>query len=225
MTGQPDRPIRVMIVDDHQVVRLGLRGYLGLQPDIEVVAEAADESSTLDELERLAAGDGLPDVALLDLMLPGSDGITVLSQMQERFPAVRVVTVTTSPERERVSAALQAGAVGYVLKGAPADEIAVAIRAAHQGRSHFDAVTASTVTQLLRTQHETGPTALTAREREVLVLVAAGRSNREVARALAISERTAQTHTSNLMAKLGLQSRTQAALWAVRNGIATGGVS
>jgi DNA-binding NarL/FixJ family response regulator len=208
-----------MIVDDHQVVRLGLRGYLGMQQDISVVAEAADEASVNRELDRLAAGDGVPDVVLLDLMLPDSDGVDVLSRIQQRFPGVQIVTLTTSSDPERVNAALQAGAVGYVVKGAPADEIAIAIRAAHQGRSHFDAVTARTVADLLRGRQEAAPAALTSREREVLALVAAGSTNREIARGLGISERTAQTHTSNVLAKLGLQSRTQAALWAVRNGI------
>jgi DNA-binding NarL/FixJ family response regulator len=221
MTEPVDRPIRVLVVDDHQVVRLGLRGYLSMQSDIVVVGEAGDETSTFAELDRLSDEGGLPDVVLLDLMLPGSDGIAVLARLQHRFPAMQVVAVTTSSEPERVNAALQSGAVGYVLKGAPADEIAIAIRAAHQGRSHFDAVTARTVASLLRGRRESDPAALTTREREVLVLLAAGRSNRSIARQLAISERTAQTHTSNVLTKLGLESRTQAALWAVRNGLAT----
>lgn len=224
MIVDPTELIRVMIVDDHQVVRLGLRAFLSMQSDIEVIGEAADEDTTLGVLEAMSAEGALPDVMLLDLMLPGRDGVAVLGEIQQRYPSIRVVTVTTSHEPERVGAALQAGADGYVLKGAPADEIATAIRAASEGRSHFDAATASTVARLLRTQNETGPTALTAREREVIILVAAGHSNREIARAMAISERTAQTHTSNILAKLGLQSRTQAALWAVRNGIAVGEV-
>jgi DNA-binding NarL/FixJ family response regulator len=220
MTGPPrQHVIRVFLVDDHAVVRRGMRAFLDMLSDIEVTGEAADGQAALDELGVLDKADDLPDVVLMDLLMPRLDGIAATSRIKQRYPGVEVVALTSFSEAERVHAALEAGAAGYLLKDAEADELASAIRAARDGEVHLDPVVARKLTQLLVAPEHTA-TALTAREREVLILVARGKSNREIADALVISERTARTHVSNVLVKLGLASRTQAALWAIREGLA-----
>ena len=220
MTGPPSQhAIRVFLVDDHTVVRRGMRAFLAMLSDIEVIGEAADGQAALDELAVLDKADDLPDVVLMDLLMPRLDGVAATSAIKQRHPGVQVVALTSFSEAERVHAALEAGAAGYLLKDAEADELAAAIRAARDGEVHLDPVVARKLTQLLVAPEHTA-TALTAREREVLVLVARGKSNREIADALVISERTARTHVSNVLVKLGLASRTQAALWAIREGLA-----
>jgi len=220
VTGQPcERVIRVFLVDDHTVVRRGMRAFFDMLSDIDVIGEAADGQAALDELAVLDKADDLPDVVLMDLLMPRLDGVAATAAITRRHPTVRVVALTSFSEAERVHAALEAGAAGYLLKDAEADELAAAIRAACDGEVHLDPVVARKLTQLLVAPEETA-TALTAREREVLLLVARGASNREIADALMISERTARTHVSNVLAKLGLASRTQAALWAIREGLA-----
>jgi DNA-binding NarL/FixJ family response regulator len=211
-------PIRVFVVDDHEVVRLGLRAFLGATPGVELVGEAAGGRSALRELDALAAGDLLPDVVLMDLVMPEPDGVTTTALVKEAYPAVDVVIVTSFGEAHRVQGALEAGATGYVLKDAEVDEIIEAIRAAHRGEVHLDAAVARVLTRSLVAPRR-GVASLTARERDVLVLVAEGRSNRDIGRILSIGERTVQTHLGNVLAKLQLSSRTQAALWAVREGL------
>jgi len=221
VSGQPDgRVIRVFLVDDHTVVRRGMRSFFDMLPDIEVIGEAADGQAALDELAVRDKADDLPDVVLMDLLMPRLDGVAATAAIRQRHSGVQVVALTSFSEAERVHAALVAGAAGYLLKDAEADELAAAIRAAHDGEVHLDPVVARKLTQLLVAPEHTA-TALTAREREVLVLVAQGKSNREIAAELVISERTARTHVSNVLAKLGLASRTQAALWAIREGLAS----
>jgi DNA-binding NarL/FixJ family response regulator len=210
--------IRVFVVDDHEVVRLGLRAFLGATPGIEVVGEAADGRSALEGLDALAARDALPDVVLMDLVMPEPDGIATTAAVKQTYPGVEVVVVTSFGEAHRVHSALEAGATGYVLKDAEVDEIIEAIRAAHRGEVHLDAAVARVLTRSLVAPRR-GVAALTARERDVLVLVAEGRSNREIGRTLSIGERTVQTHLGNVLTKLQLASRTQAALWAVREGL------
>ncbi len=211
-------PIRVFLVDDHRVVRGGVSAYLELVDDIEVAGEAARGGEALARMAGLEAGEGLPDVVLMDLVMPDMDGITATGEIKARWPAVEVVVMTSFTEEARVRGALEAGAVGYLLKDADADQVARAIRAAVAGQSHLDPVAArslaDSVRQPLATTHP-----LTHREREVLALVAEGSSNRQIATALAVSERTARTHVSAILGKLGLASRTQAALWAVREGL------
>ena len=220
MTVQPSQQaIRVFLVDDHTVVRRGMRAFLDMLPDIEVIGEAADGQAALDELAVLGKADSLPDVVLMDLLMPRLDGVAATAAIRQRHPGVQVVALTSFSEAERIHAALEAGAAGYLLKDAEADELATAIRAARHGEVHLDPVVARKLTQLLVAAENTS-NALTAREREVLVLVARGKSNREIAAALVISERTARTHVSNVLVKLGLASRTQAALWAIREGLA-----
>ncbi len=221
MNGLTDSPaIRVFLVDDHAVVRRGMRAFFAVLDDIEVLGEAADGKAALDELAVLAARDHLPDVVLMDLLMPRLDGIAATAAIKRQYPQVEVVALTSFSEAERVHVALEAGAAGYLLKDAEADEVVAAVRAAHRGEVHLDPVVARKLTRSLVAPARTA-TALTPREREILVLVAQGRSNQDIARTLVISERTARTHVSNVLTKLGLASRTQAALWAVREGLVT----
>jgi DNA-binding NarL/FixJ family response regulator len=212
-TEAPPR-IRVLLVDDHKVVRRGLRGFFELLDDIDVVGEAEDGRQAVDLVEALQ-----PDVVLMDLLMPVMDGISATAEIKARFPDVEVVALTSFIEEERVTAALEAGATGYLLKDADADDVAVAIRRAHAGEVHLDPQVARLLTRRIRTRREDAPAhePLTEREREVLSLVAKGHSNKEIAALLDITERTARTHVSNILGKLDLASRTQAALWAIEH--------
>ncbi len=208
-------PIRVLIVDDHAVVRSGLRVFLDLQPDIEVVGEAADGSEGVAVARRLE-----PDVVLMDLLMPNMDGITAIGRIKAERPDTEIVTMTSFIEEEKVTAALEAGASGYVLKDAEAEEVAAAIRAAFAGEVHLDPAVARLLAQRMRNRKSpedelTEP--LTEREKDVLRLLGQGMSNKEIGSALFITERTARTYVSNILGKLGLASRTQAALYAVEH--------
>jgi DNA-binding NarL/FixJ family response regulator len=213
------RPLRVFVVDDHAVVRRGLRGYLEIMDDMEVTGEAADGQEALEGIAALVAAGRPPDVVLMDLVMPGMDGVTATAVITGRHPEMGVVAMTSFAQADLVHGALQAGAAGYLLKDAEADEVATAIRAAWRGEVHLDAAIAKQLTRSLVAKAQTVD-ALTEREREVLVLVARGLSNRQIADSLVISERTARTHVSNILGKLGVASRTQAALLAIREGIA-----
>jgi DNA-binding NarL/FixJ family response regulator len=213
-------PIRVFVVDDHTVVRRGLRAYLETVDDIEVVGEAADGHEALDGIAALVAAGLPPDVVLMDLLMPGMDGVTATAAITQRHPEVAVVAMTSFTQADMVHGALQAGAAGYLLKDAEADEVAAAIRAARRGEVHLDPAIAKQLTRSLVAPEAQTVHALTDRERKVLVLVAQGLSNQQIADVLVISERTARTHVSNILSKLGVASRTQAALWAIREGIA-----
>ncbi|WP_433614436.1 response regulator [Dactylosporangium sp. CA-139114] len=206
----PD-PVRVLVVDDHPVVRQGLRTFLDVQDDIEVVGEAGDSASCV-----AAAARTDPDVILLDLRMPGGDGVQALHELAAAGTRARVLVVTSFTEPSAVLPAVRAGAAGYVYKDVDPPALAAAIRAVHAGHVllHPD------VARLL-TEGGPPPDAahLTAREREVLAEVARGRSNREIARALGLAEKTVKTHVSAILTKLGVQDRTQAALYAVRNSL------
>ncbi|MEU1675581.1 response regulator transcription factor [Streptomyces roseifaciens] len=210
------RAIRVVLVDDHQVVRRGLRTFLEVQDDIEVVGEAADGAEGVERTEELR-----PDVVLMDVKMPGTDGIEALRRLRELENPARVLIVTSFTEQRTVIPALRAGAAGYVYKDVDPDALAGAIRSVHAGHVLLQPEVAGA----LLSQEEAGGggqgrgNALTEREREVLALIADGRSNREIARALVLSEKTVKTHVSNILMKLDLADRTQAALWAVRHGI------
>ncbi|WKV74788.1 response regulator transcription factor [Streptomyces sp. PCS3-D2] len=207
--------IRVLLVDDHQVVRRGLRTFLEVQEDIEVVGEASDGDEGITRAEELR-----PDVILMDVKMPGTDGIGALRRLRELANPARVLIVTSFTEQRTAVPALRAGAAGYVYKDIDPDALAGAIRSVHAGHVLLQ----PEVAQALIAQDDRSPQAgrsgsLTDREREVLGLIADGRSNREIARALVLSEKTVKTHVSNILMKLDLSDRTQAALWAVRHGI------
>ena len=213
-------PIRVLLVDDHAVVRRGMRAFFEMLDDIVVVAEASDGRAALGELTLLQAAGTPPDVIVMDLLMPRMDGIEAIRAVKSDFPHVKVVALTSFSETERVRSALAAGASGYLLKDAAADEVAAAVRAARAGELFIDpAVARALATGLFGGQTES--TSLTVRERDVVVHVARGLSNQQIADALAISERTARSHVSNVLLKLGLSSRTQVALWAIQQGLVT----
>jgi DNA-binding NarL/FixJ family response regulator len=210
----------VLVVDDHAVVRRGLLAFLDSEPDLEVVGEAEGGAQALELLARLASEGREPDVVLMDLKMEPLDGIESTRQIRSRHSEVDVVALTSFGEDERVHAALEAGASGYLLKDSDADEVSAAIRAAHRGELPLDPAIARELTSSLRSESRAAPDAeLTARELEVLRLLGAGRANKEIAAELQISERTARTHVSSILSKLDLTSRTQAALWAVREGL------
>ncbi|WP_262706320.1 MULTISPECIES: response regulator [Streptomyces] len=206
--------IRVLLVDDHQVVRRGLRTFLQVQDDIEVVGEASDGEEGIARAEELR-----PDVVLMDVKMPGVDGIEALRTLRDLDNPARVLVVTSFTEKRTVVPALRAGAAGYVYKDVDPEALARAIRSVHSGHVLLQ----PEVALALLSQEDGGGQgrggSLTEREREVLALIADGRSNREIARALVLSEKTVKTHVSNILMKLDLADRTQAALWAVRHGI------
>src|SRR5919205_1828765 len=178
--NEREEPIRVMLVDDHGVVRRGMRAYLEMLDDIQVVGEAANGRQAVDSLDKLHAEGEAADVVLMDLLMPQMDGITATAAIKERWPEVEVIALTSFIEEEKVHAALQAGATGYLLKDAEADEVAKAIRAAHRGEVHLDPAVARQLTASLRRGPSTSPRdLLTERELEILRLVAAGKANKE----------------------------------------------
>jgi DNA-binding NarL/FixJ family response regulator len=208
-------PIRVLIVDDHAVVRTGLRTFFDLQPDIEVVGEASDGSEGVAMARRLE-----PDVVLMDLLMPNMDGITAIGRIKAERTETEIVTMTSFIEEEKVTSALEAGASGYVLKDAEAEEVAAAVRAAFAGEVHLDPAVARLLAQRMRTKKapdEDLVEPLTDREKDVLRLLGQGMSNKDIGSTLFITERTARTYVSNILGKLGLASRTQAALYAVEH--------
>jgi DNA-binding NarL/FixJ family response regulator len=208
----PPETIRILLADDHPVVRDGLAAMLGTQPDFQVVGEAGNGAEAVAEAGRLR-----PDVVLMDLEMPSLDGIEAIRRLRAADPAVQVVVLTAFDTDERILGALQAGAQGYLLKGAPRAEIFAAIRAVSAGGALIPPVVASKLLRQVRAAES--PDALTAREREVLGLVAAGLANREIAARLSISERTVKFHVSALLAKLGARNRTQAARLARDRGL------
>ena len=207
--------IRVLIVDDHAVVRTGLKVFLDLQADMEVVGEASDGSEGVAMARRLE-----PDVVLMDLLMPNMDGVTAIGRIKAELPEIEIVTMTSFIEEEKVTSALEAGASGYVLKDADAEEVASAVRAAYAGEVHLDPAVARLLAQRMRDRKSPKDELaepLTEREKDVLRLLGQGMSNKEIGVALFITERTARTYVSNILGKLGLASRTQAALYAVEH--------
>jgi len=201
--------IRVLIADDHAVVRQGLRTFLGLQEDIEVVGEAADGEQAVAEAERLA-----PDVVLMDLVMPRMDGVEAIRRLHERVPAARAVVLSSFIDEDRLLPVVRAGAAGYLLKDVEPAELVAAIRTVHGGGALLHPRVAA------RLLAEVAGDPLTPREREVLALIGRGMANKVIARELGLAEKTVKTHVSSILAKLGVADRTQAALYAVREGLA-----
>ncbi|MFC3495477.1 response regulator [Glycomyces rhizosphaerae] len=204
--------IRLLLVDDHPVVRRGLRGYLELEPDFTVVGEAGEGEEALRAIEETR-----PDVVLLDLKMPGLDGQGVLDRLGKADDGPRILVLTSATDAERVPAAITAGAAGFVYKDIDPDALASAIRTVHAGQL----LLAPIAMRGLMNGNGNAPSApsLTPRESQVLGLIAKGQTNRQIARALGVSEKTVKTHVTNLLRRIGAADRTQAALWAVRHGI------
>jgi two-component system, NarL family, response regulator LiaR len=209
--------IRVLIADDHAILRKGIRALLSTEPDLEVVGEASDGVETVVQAQTLC-----PDVILMDLLMPRMDGIEATRRITSAQPRVRVLVLTSFAADDKVFPAIKAGALGYILKDSGPTELVQAIHQVHQGLPSLAPTIALKVLHELSHPPQQPPTPdpLTGREMEVLRLIAQGRSNKEIAEALVITELTVSTHVSNILAKLHLASRTQAALYALKEGLA-----
>jgi DNA-binding NarL/FixJ family response regulator len=205
--------IRILIADDHSVVRQGLRMFLGLDDDFEVVGEAENGAEALRSAREL-----LPDVVLMDLLMPTMDGITATAAIRAELPDTEVIALTSVLEDNAVIGAVKAGAIGYLLKDTQADDLRRAIKAAAAGQVQLSPQAAARLMREVRAPESTQQ--LTERETDVLKLIARGRANKEIALDLIIGEKTVKTHVSNILSKLGVQSRTQAALYAAQHGLA-----
>jgi DNA-binding NarL/FixJ family response regulator len=204
--------IRILLADDHAMVRQGLRAFLGLSKDLQTVGEAVDGKQAVDLAHRLH-----PDLVLMDLLMPGLDGVSATAAIRRELPEVEVLALTGYLEDHLIADALHAGAVGYLLKDTDAEDLQRAVRAAAAGQVQLSSAVAA---RLVRDGHMPGsPPQLTRREEQVLVLLARGRANGQIARELHIAPQTVKTHVSNILAKLNSQSRTQAALYAMRVGL------
>jgi two-component system, NarL family, response regulator LiaR len=203
---------RVLITDDHGVVRQGLRMFLSLDPDFEVVGEASNGEEALAMARDLG-----PDVVLMDLLMPVMDGISATEKIRAELPDVEVIALTSVLEDASVTGAVRAGAIGYLLKDTDSEELSRAIKAAAAGRVHLAPEAAAKLMREVRAPDS--PEALTDREAEVLRLLARGKANKQIASSLYVSEKTVKAHVSSILMKLGVQSRTQAALYAVRAGL------
>ncbi len=211
-------PIRVLIADDHAIVRKGIRALLATEPDIEVIGEAGDGAEALGLVQALC-----PDVVLMDLVMPKLDGIEATRQIAAQQPGTRILVLTSFAADDKVFPAIKAGALGYLLKDSEPEVLVEAIHQVHQGQPSLEPSIARKVLLELAQPPKQAltPDPLTAREVEVLRLVAQGKNNREIAGALVITEMTVRTHVSNILSKLHVASRTQAALYALREGIAS----
>ena len=210
MTAPSGTRIRVMVVDDHAIVRQGISDVLAADPDIEIVALAKSGEEAVAMVADLR-----PDVMLMDLSMPGMDGVEATRQTMAASPGVRVVMLTSFAEPQHVNAALDAGAVGYLLKDAEGEEIVRAVRAANRGEAPFSPRAAGAL--LLRRSERRSIEDLTPREREVLALVGEGLANKQISRRLGIKEKTVKAHLSNVFQRIGVSDRTSAALWAERH--------
>jgi DNA-binding NarL/FixJ family response regulator len=207
-------PIRVLIADDHAVVREGLRTFLDLQDGIEVVGEAADGDEAIREAERQQ-----PDEILIDLVMPRLDGVQAMRELRARVPRVRAVVLTSFLDDKHLLPAMRAGAAGYLLKSVQPQELARAVRAAVAGEALIDPAVAARLVETLEDGGDERVEQLTPRERAVLALIGRGLPNKRIADELGIAEKTVKVHVSHVLAKLGVDDRTQAALFAVREGL------
>lgn len=210
--------IRVLITDDHSIVRKGIRALLATEPDIEVVGEAGDGLAAVDQAQLLR-----PDVILMDMVMPHVDGIEAIRRITALQPGARILVLTSFAADEKVFPAIKAGALGYLLKDSGPEELVQAIRQVYQGQPSLHPAIARKLLQELAqpAAKSAAVDPLTERELEVLRLVAKGESNRQIAQQMVISEATVRTHVSNILGKLHLASRTEAALYALREGIAS----
>ncbi|WHX50603.1 response regulator transcription factor [Paenibacillus woosongensis] len=217
-----DKKIRVMIVDDHDMVRMGLKTYLMLDPGFEVVAEASDGDQVVKLLDQGIEG-GLPDIVLMDLMMPSMNGAEATKEVLGRYPEIKIVILTSFLEDDLVVQAIESGAVSYVLKTVSAAELIYALQGAYRGMPVMTGDVAQALTRGLRQRTVQGDdSGMTEREKEVLMLIAEGKSNKDIAEELHISIKTVKTHVSNLLMKCELEDRTQLAIYAHRQGWVTG---
>jgi len=207
--------IRIIIADDHSVVRQGLKMFLGLDPDLEIIGEAENGAEAVKMARELQ-----PDVVLMDMLMPVMDGITATQNIRQEMPDTEVIALTSVLEDGAVIGAVKAGAIGYLLKDTQADELRAAIKSAAAGQVQLSPAAAARLMREVRTPEPSGAQPLTERETDVLKLLAQGKANKEIAFELIIGEKTVKTHVSNILLKLGVQSRTQAALYAAQNGLA-----
>jgi len=208
------KSIRVLIADDHAVVRIGLGSFLSAYDDFELVGEAKNGEQAVRLVEQCR-----PDVVLMDLVMPGMDGARATHLIREKFPMVQVIALTSFKEREQVQSAIQAGAIGYLLKDISADELARAIRQAHAGKPTLASEAADVLIQAARNPETRLGDDLTEREREVLALMVDGLNNQQIAERLVVGLSTAKSHVSNVLSKLGVSTRTEAVSFALKNSI------
>lgn len=220
MSVETEAPIRVLVVDDHDVVRRGLVAYLGTEPDLDVVGVSENGQAALDQLETLAREERLPHVVVMDLQMAPLDGVEATRIIRARYASVAVVALTSFSDTSRVHAALAAGASGYVLKTADVEEVTEAVRAARRGEPSLGVEAIRGLIDELREPRADETVSISPRELEVLRLLAHAQPNKAIAIRLGISERTARTHVSNILRRLGFNSRTEAAVWAVEHGFA-----
>lgn len=210
--------IRILIADDHSVVRQGLRMFLGLDPELEVVGEASNGAEAVQKAQQLK-----PDVVLMDILMPVMDGIAATATIRREIPDTEVLAITSVLEDASVIGAVRAGAIGYLLKDTEAEALCQAIKAAAAGQVQLTPKAAARLMQAVSAPES--PKELTERENDVLRLLAQGESNKQIARSLHIAEKTVKTHVSNILGKLGVQSRTQATLYAIRTGLISPGAT
>jgi NarL family two-component system response regulator LiaR len=213
-----DSVIKIMIVDDHDMVRVGLRTYLSLEPGLKIIAEAVNGKDALEKLE-VGFEEGLPDVILMDLTMPVMDGIQATRLISQQFSQIKVIMLTSFLEEEKVVEAVEAGAISYVLKTVSSDQLVLAIQSAHRGMPVMNSEVSLALTRGLRQRSaNSDQEALTIREKEVLMLIADGKNNKDISEELHITVKTVKTHVSNLLMKCELEDRTQLAIFAHRKG-------
>jgi len=214
--------IRVMIVDDHEVVRIGLKSLLARVDDFEVVGEAGSAEETVRKIDELAREGRAPDVVVMDVRMPGGSGVDACRQVRAKHPGIKVIMLTSYTDDEAIFASVMAGASGYVLKQVGSEDLIKAIRTVHAGGSLLDPSTTQRVLERMRMRDPLGdlPEPLTDQERRLLSLIAEGKTNKEIAAIVYLSEKTVRNYVSNILAKLGLSNRAEAAAFAVRHGLA-----